>query len=126
MTTNKLESIDEALGRPNDDDDIQSTRPGRIDRRLYIGALDYRARLKLAPRILKDAPELVSQIVADGDGDTAAQFQERCSRVALLQLWAGRDAQDAIEPKVESSQATGTVLTPTSATTPVPWQSNRP
>lgn len=91
VTTNKLDSIDDALGRPNDDGDFQSTRPGRIDRTLYVGALDYRARLKLASRILRDSTDLISQIVADGDGDTAAQFQERCSRVALQQLWAERD-----------------------------------
>lgn len=94
VTTNKLESIDEALGRPNDDGDFQSTRPGRIDRTLYIGALDYRARLKLASRILKDAAELVSQTVADGDGDTAAQFQERCSRISLERLWSRHDEED--------------------------------
>ena len=91
VTTNHLEHIDEALGRP-EGEGVQSSRPGRIDRTLYVGALDYKARLKMASRILSDHLENVADLVAAGDGDTAAQFQERCSRLALKLLWDGKQS----------------------------------
>ncbi len=85
ITTNRLESIDAALGVP--DEMGHSSRPGRIDRTLYLGPLCEEARRRLAARILPDAPDRVNALVGQGDGDTAAQFQERCSRVALEMLW---------------------------------------
>jgi hypothetical protein len=90
ITTNRLERIDPALGLP--DESGESTRPGRVDRVLEVGTLNDRARAKLATRILADWPEIQASVVNDGDGDTAAQFQERCSRVALKKHWAERDS----------------------------------
>lgn len=87
ITTNRLERIDSALGLP--DERGESSRPGRIDRTLEVGNLDETARVKLASRILAGWPDLQATSVADGDGDTAAQFQERCSRIALKQHWTG-------------------------------------
>ena len=86
VTTNHIERIDEALASP--DGEI-SSRPGRIDRTLYIGNLDEECRLKIARKILHDRIDLQERLVYEGDGDTAAQFQERCSRVALEMLWQG-------------------------------------
>ena len=85
VTTNRLDHIDDALGRPNNDG--ASTRPGRIDRTLYLGPMDEGARCNMAMRILKDSPEQIEAIVAQGHGDTAAQFQERCTKIALDELW---------------------------------------
>lgn len=85
ITTNNLEHIDPALGLP--DDQGHSSRPGRIDRTLYLGPLTKEARQIIVARILPDWPELQSAIVDSGDGETAAQFQERCSRKALNLLW---------------------------------------
>ncbi len=86
ITTNRLERIDPALGLP--DENGESSRPGRIDRTLEVGPLDEQARWKLVQRILSDCPDLHAGAVATGDGDTAAQFQERCSRLALDRHWS--------------------------------------
>ena len=85
ITTNKLEHIDPALGLP--DESGKSSRPGRIDRTLYLGPLSETARRHVAARILRDAPQLQESVVRQGDGESAAQFQERCARIALDRLW---------------------------------------
>ena len=84
ITTNYIERIDSALASPGEE---ISSRPGRIDRTLYIGALDENSRVKMASKILHDRIDLQEKLVAQGSGDTAAQFQERCSRAALTELW---------------------------------------
>ena len=91
VTTNRLDHIDEALGRPNGSN--ASTRPGRIDRTLYCGPMNELARRKMAIRVLQDSPDIVESVVAQGDGDTAAQFQERCASIALGLLWAERESK---------------------------------
>ena len=60
-----------------------STRPGRIDRVLELGELDEAGRRKLASRILEEWPGEWETVIDEGLGDTAAQFQERCTRRAL-------------------------------------------
>lgn len=100
LTTNHIEKVDPALGRPSASDRSSSTRPGRIDRALWLGPLDKAGRQKLSARILKDLPDLQYQAVAAGDGETAAQFQERCSRMALQWLW--KDPGDGRSPEVRS------------------------
>ena len=102
ITTNNLEKIDAALGLP--DDRGQSTRPGRIDRTLYLGALSERARRRLASRILADSPSLQAAAVREGDGETAAQFQERCARLALKQFWGESDGPSTLLQNALSSQ----------------------
>jgi len=64
-----------------------STRPGRIDRVLELKTLDEKCRRKIAERILIDCSELIDATVKNGDGDTEAQFQERCSQIALKEFW---------------------------------------
>lgn len=86
ITTNRLEHIDPALGVPDENDN--SSRPGRIDRTLFLGPLCETARRKIALRVLCDSPERVARVVGQGDGETAAQFQERCARLALEQFWS--------------------------------------
>jgi len=85
ITTNKIEHIDPALGVP--DETGKSSRPGRIDRTLYMGPLQEEARRNIAARILVDQPDVQESVVRQGDGETAAQFQERCSGLALDRLW---------------------------------------
>jgi len=94
LTTNKIEELDEALGKPRTDKHINgtfiSTRPGRIDRVLELKVLDEECRNMLAQRILSDCPDFIEKTVKDGEGDTGAQFQERCSQVALREYWKGK------------------------------------
>lgn len=88
ITTNRIESLDPALGIPQDGKTSQrSTRPGRIDRAIYVGYMEEPERQKLAQIILSDWPELVDSTVAAGHGETAAQFQERCSELAQKEFW---------------------------------------
>ncbi len=81
ISTNKIEKIDAALGIP--DEHTGSTRPGRIDRVLELGDLDEVGRRKIASRILEEWPGEWESLIEEGTGDTAAQFQERCTRRAL-------------------------------------------
>lgn len=81
ITTNRIDKIDAALGLP--DEHTGSTRPGRIDRVLELGPLDEAGRRKLAARILAEWPGEWEDLIDEGEGDTGAQFQERCARHAL-------------------------------------------
>lgn len=87
ITTNNPEKVDSALGGCESKQEM-SPRPGRIDRVVEMGILDKDGRLKLATRILLDWPDRWSEVVIEGKGDTGAQFQERCSRLALELYWA--------------------------------------
>lgn len=91
ITTNNVTDLDDALGKPRTDKHVNgtciSTRPGRIDRTLELKILDAGCRRKIAERILSDCHELIEKTVADGEGDTGAQFQERCSQIALKNFW---------------------------------------
>lgn len=86
VTTNNIEAIDPAMGRPTAGDDV-STRPGRIDYTLEIPSLNYEGRLKMARRILQPDWERAEQMAQQYTDDTAAQFQERCIKEALRMLW---------------------------------------
>lgn len=86
-TTNQIDKLDVALGTPTEKDMNISTRPGRIDRVLKLDVLDVTCRKILADRILKDCQEYIEKIVKDGEGDTGAQFQERCTQIALKEYW---------------------------------------
>lgn len=105
ITTNKLEHIDPALGLP--DESGRSSRPGRIDRTLYLGPLTEAARRQIAARILVDCRQAQESVVRQGDGETAAQFQERCSRIALNRLWQEKTLLGADDSDEESSALSG-------------------
>jgi len=95
VTTNRVNLLDEALGKPRTDKDPNgtniSTRPGRIDRALELKNLDKDCRLKIAKRILSNCPQYIEKLVDDGDGDSGAQFQERCTQVALKHFWESKN-----------------------------------
>ena len=90
VTTNDLSKVDPALGGPDPDlgaaeDPERPRRPGRVDRRVEMGPLSEEGRRKMAGRILEG--EGVEEATAAGADETAAQFQERCFRIALARLW---------------------------------------
>lgn len=85
VTANDVTKLDPALGVP--DDTGKSTRPGRLDRAVYIGILDKEGRYKIAKRILSDNQELIEETVRLGEGETGAQFENRCSKLALEHYW---------------------------------------
>jgi hypothetical protein len=91
ITTNNIHDIDEAIGIMRSQTSNISSRPGRIDRVLELKALDTKCRQKIARRILNEYPDTIEKAVAEGDGDTGAQFQERCSQIALKRFWENRD-----------------------------------
>jgi hypothetical protein len=76
-TTNKLDSIDDAM----------VNRPGRIDRVVEFKPLDHDGRMKMAERILGPG-KVAARMSAEGSSDSAAQFQERCFRLALERRYA--------------------------------------
>jgi len=102
VTANDVTKLDPALGVP--DPDGKSTRPGRLDRAVFVGILDEEGRYKIAKRILSDCLDLVDKTVSEGDGETGAQFESRCSKLALDQYW-GRlkicEIEKEVEEKVE-------------------------
>jgi len=94
ITTNKLEKLDEALGGPDSEGNFSeiSNRPGRVDRLIEMDILDEPGRLRLARRILKGYPDSIKFMVEEGKGDSGAQFQERCSRIALDLYWGENES----------------------------------
>lgn len=84
ITTNNIEKLDPALGVVVDG---KSSRPGRIDKILFLNTMQEPERCKLAHLILDKWPELIDNIVAEGEGETAAQFQDRCAQLALKKFW---------------------------------------
>ena len=85
VTTNHLEKLDPALGIP--DETGKSSRPGRIDKYIHLGLMAEPQRRALAKHILSDYPELIDATIAEGEGETAAQFQNRCAQLALSKFW---------------------------------------
>jgi hypothetical protein len=92
FTTNDIEKIDPALGAPvgglktgvvPDEFVAKSTRPGRIDVVVYMGALSEAGRESVAKNILGDWPEAVRWSVSYGAGMTIDQFRDHCCTVAL-------------------------------------------
>ena len=92
ISTNRIEMVDPALGVP--DQHTGSTRPGRIDRVLELKELDEAGRRKIASRILEEFPGAWEELVQSGNGDTAAQFQERCARLALGKYFEGENQKE--------------------------------
>lgn len=88
VTTNHLECIDEAMGVPTSNEG-QSSRPGRIDRLIYMGAMSEANRWKLANKVLKDWPDMIPVAVKETQSFTPGQVQEYCVQKALTKLRLG-------------------------------------
>jgi len=95
ITTNKENMIDEALGTLVDKKDGMSTRPGRIDRIFELKELDENCRREIAKRILGEDNPKIEIIIKESEGDTGAQFTERCSLIALKEHWKGLNLEKA-------------------------------
>jgi hypothetical protein len=86
VTTNKIETLDQALGGLRDSSGNLS-RPGRIDCSVLCSQLDPAGCRKIATRILKDWPEAIERAVHDGKNLTGAQFERRCTDMAEQLYW---------------------------------------
>lgn len=83
-STNDLSKIDPAMAAPTDSN--VASRPGRVDQLIKVSYMDLRGRQKMAQRILRDWPTLVSEVVNKHTQVTPAQFQELCVELALTLL----------------------------------------
>ena len=82
LTTNHLEHLDPALAADTGDPDMPS-RPGRADRIVRFEPLGHAGKVQIALRILDGDRVTAERLAGLGAADTAAQFQERCFRLAL-------------------------------------------
>ena len=85
VTTNNPDGLDPALGIA--DKIGRSTRPGRVDRAILMDNPDEDGRLKIAKRVLAEYPKYWRGVALAGEGETGAQFQERCASLALRLYW---------------------------------------
>lgn len=96
ITTNDIDKIDPALGRPrklpNGSVEFISTRPGRIDKAVELTYMEPADKKIMAKRILGEYPEEYLKMLEFVDRfpelqETPAQFQERCGQIALACFW---------------------------------------
>ena len=96
ITTNDISKIDSALGQPrvlpDGTQEFISTRPGRIDKAIELTYLEPEDKKRMAERILGAYPAEYEELLAFIDRfpelqETPAQFQERCSQLALKRFW---------------------------------------
>lgn len=94
VTTNRIEYLDDALGKPDPDRAGVSTRPGRVDRVVEFPDLSEAGRRAIAGRILADCPAEIDPLVERCAGYSGAQFEDACARVALNHYWSKSKAAD--------------------------------
>jgi hypothetical protein len=97
ITTNHLEKVDDAIAS-NVEEGQMASRPGRVDRVFELLPPNEDCRRKIASRILSDWPNTVEAMVVKGEGDSAAQFQERCTEKALSLFWRQGQGQESRTP----------------------------
>jgi hypothetical protein len=85
ITTNNVAAIDPAVGIHVEGTGM-SSRPGRIDRVLYMGSLPELQRHLLIERTLGDWPDLVQSAKVETDNFTIVQTQEYCVQQALRRI----------------------------------------
>jgi len=123
ITTNDISKIDPALGQPRKLPDgtleFISSRPGRIDKAIELTYMEYDDKLIMADRILNEYPQGLEQMLDFLKKypdllETPAQFQERCSQLALSYFWMeqaskedliGYDVASEIHKKVLSADS---------------------
>lgn len=84
LSANDLTKVDPAIAQFENG---KVSRPGRIDRLVYVGAADEEARRVCAQYLLADWPEEIEPLVKSHEGDTIAQFSDRCTAIALRRFW---------------------------------------
>lgn len=99
ITVNDITKLDPAVAEVRPDGSI--SRPGRIDYVVYVGVADERGRRACATNLLAEWPELIDPTVAEGEGETIAQFQNRCKKLAVARYWEGRNEVVTKQPVVE-------------------------
>jgi hypothetical protein len=87
ITTNCIDKIDPAIGVACDRGGL-SSRPGRVDTVIEMGAMSEINRRRMALVTLKDWPHLIDDVVAKGEGVTPVQFQEMLIQIAFEQISA--------------------------------------
>lgn len=85
ITTNKPESLDEAIGKPSDLTGTQSSRPGRIDRVYQLALPSMEQSEKIITRILGECSQLDRERVI---GMSAAQVTEYAINEAMREMFA--------------------------------------
>ena len=122
VTTNDISKIDPALGQPrklpNGEVEFISTRPGRVDKAVELGHMENADKKRMARRILggyeKQYLEMLNFVDKFPDlPETPAQFQERCSQIALKCFWVEKQAEESVRPSVQ--QVAEELLNPTMA-----------
>lgn len=95
ITTNKIEHIDEALGRPIEEASgvrtFKSTRPGRIDRAIELTYMRYEDKVRMVNCLMGDLPDTVRQQAIESlavQQETPAQVQEHLAQMALRYYWS--------------------------------------
>lgn len=85
ITTNRLDAIDPALGRPRDESQWNqlSTRPGRLDRCVRFDNPDLEGRLALARILLSE--EKARQLAEAHTDLSTVQFQALCREAAFTE-----------------------------------------
>ena len=90
ITTNNIHKVDEAIGKPNDNGEYVSSRPGRIDKVIKLSYMSKDNRREMAKKILSEYLEKMSDVEQHIDSiekETSAQFQEYCAQIALEEHW---------------------------------------
>lgn len=123
ITTNNLDAVDPALGKPRKKEDgtfdFISTRPGRVDKAIELTYMLRRDKIRMAQKILLDYPEAMDEIIDHLNrnphlDETPAQFQERCAQLALQAFWREQGGLDLRERRT-----LGTRYKEVNAVTPV-------
>lgn len=76
ITTNHLDKLDPAI-----------KRPGRIDDVICIQPLNTEEKLAMATVMLDQRSDLIDEVMRQGQDDTTAEFENRCSKLALDSFW---------------------------------------
>lgn len=87
ISTNRLDAIDPALGRPRDDTHWNqlSTRPGRLDRCVRFDNPDLAGRIAIGRLLLTDEAK-IQQLAAEHVDVSIAQFHSVCQEAAYAEV----------------------------------------
>ena len=108
ITTNRPETLDAALTSVvtrGGDTVAVTSRPGRIDTVARFTNPDTQGLTKIARRILLDYSEDdIASLVQAGNGDTGAQFVNRCRTDALARYWKQPSERVPAAPVAETNR----------------------